>query len=121
MNTSTPDGYAEFFYELGALMGVPAQSLPPATVWKEQMLPRLSAALVATKAEPVIWVSLAQAEAIQDEPDSEHGTYLPARKTQAGMFTLALYAEPQATHDEKTSATAEPDDTPLETGEGDAR
>lgn len=43
-------GYVDAFYELGALMGLSAQALPPAAVWKEQMLPRLKAALQAADA-----------------------------------------------------------------------
>jgi hypothetical protein len=38
------DGYTAAFYELGKLMGIPAQAASPSHVWKTQMLPRLRAA-----------------------------------------------------------------------------
>ncbi|MCW1431422.1 hypothetical protein [Novosphingobium sp. JCM 18896] len=39
------DGYATAFYELAALMGIPAQARSPKEVWDSEMLPRLKAAL----------------------------------------------------------------------------
>lgn len=40
-------GYAAAFYELAALMGLPAQAASPETVWREQMLPTLRATIAA--------------------------------------------------------------------------
>lgn len=43
--TEGQEGYASAFYELADLMGLPAMSDSPATVWKRDMLPAVVAAL----------------------------------------------------------------------------
>lgn len=60
---------------------------------------RVSAALTAlreaVKQEPVGFMSEKQLALIED-PEGEHGRYIPIRKTPAGNFTFALYTTPQA-------------------------
>ncbi|MDQ0082873.1 hypothetical protein J2W35_003232 [Variovorax boronicumulans] len=47
----------------------------------------------ATVAQPAFFASPEQANALQDRPgDNEGGVYLPVRKTEAGKFTMPLYA-----------------------------
>lgn len=43
--TPAQAGYVTAFYELAALMGIPAQPVSPEKVWQEQMLPKLREAL----------------------------------------------------------------------------
>lgn len=43
-------GYADAFYELATLMGIPARPVSPKAVWEAEMLPRLKAALSASPA-----------------------------------------------------------------------
>ena len=47
--------------------------------------------------EPALFVSAKQLAALTDpdDPDGEHGRYLPVRKTTKGLFTQALYTAPQ--------------------------
>lgn len=45
--------------------------------------------------EPVGFMSPKQLHAIRD-PEDKSGHYIPMRKTAAGLFTMALYAAPQA-------------------------
>ena len=47
--------------------------------------------------EPALFVSAKQLAALTDpdDPDGEHGRYLPVRKTSKGLFTQALYTAPQ--------------------------
>lgn len=47
--------------------------------------------------EPALFVSSKQLAALTDpdDPDGEHGRYLPVRKTTKGPFTQALYTAPQ--------------------------
>ena len=51
------------------------------------------AALRSMPAEPVGFMSEKQLALIED-PEGEHGRYIPMRKTPAGNFTFALYATP---------------------------
>lgn len=69
------NGYAEAFYELAQLMGIPAQPISPEKVWREQMLPKLCAALAQSEqAAPRMGA------AVTDAP------------LQAGMSNPELYA-----------------------------
>ena len=47
--------------------------------------------------EPALFVSPKQLAALTDpdDPEGEHGRYLPARKTSKGLFTQPLYTAPQ--------------------------
>lgn len=47
--------------------------------------------------EPALFVSPKQLAALTDpdDPEGEHGRYLPVRKTTKGLFTQALYTAPQ--------------------------
>lgn len=49
MTPTDADGYATAFYEIAAMLGIPAQSKAPREVWEQQMKPRLIAALQAMK------------------------------------------------------------------------
>lgn len=65
------------------------------------MIRQLCAALIqpaqpAEGGEAVAYVSPEQLAAFTDPDDSKSGRYLPARKTQAGKFTQAIYTAPPA-------------------------
>jgi hypothetical protein len=38
---TTPDGYANAFYDLADIMGIPARTASPKDVWEKEMRPRL--------------------------------------------------------------------------------
>lgn len=61
------------------------------------MVMRLRAAPQQEAQEPALFVSPKQLAALTDpdDPEGEHGRYLPARKTSKGLFTQPLYAAPQ--------------------------
>lgn len=62
---------------------VPALSRPPVKA-------------ASPEGEPVAWVSPDQLEAHLDPKGEHFGGYLPVRKKKGGLFTMALYAMPQA-------------------------
>ena len=45
--------------------------------------------------EPALFVSAKQLASLADPSHATAGSYLPARKTRAGLFTMALYTAPQ--------------------------
>ncbi len=45
MTPTDADSYETAFYEIAAMLGIPAQSKAPCEVWEQQMKPRLIAAL----------------------------------------------------------------------------
>ena len=72
---------------------------PRPASWVQSPAPnaRLEAAPQQEAQEPALFVSAKQLAALTDpdDPDGEHGRYLPVRKTTKGLFTQALYTAPQ--------------------------
>ena len=62
--------------------------------------------------EPALFVSAKQLAALTDpdDPDGEHGRYLPVRKTTKGLFTQALYTAPQPAAQQGAAYAALPDE-----------
>lgn len=45
------DGYATAFYEIAALLGIPARAASPAEVWRDEMRPKLEALVTRDEGE----------------------------------------------------------------------
>jgi hypothetical protein len=58
---ATPDGYAAAFYEIAAMLGIPAQSATPQHVWEAEMRPRLLALTADPTSEAVERLTIADA------------------------------------------------------------
>ena len=61
---------------------------------------RFQSAMAAPQQEaqvPALFVSAKQLASLADPSHATAGSYLPARKTRAGLFTMALYTAPQPT------------------------
>lgn len=92
------DGYKDAFYEIGDMLNIPAQALPPKYVWENEMRPKLVAAL-ATRQQPAP-ASEAVARAFLYQTDTEE--WLSTRdddapKADCDFKVIPLYAHsPQA-------------------------